>query len=77
MEIIPSTLENIKIVLQILNLQNWGTWKLPKMSIGYSAHQYDCDGKIASTIKFDFPIDGETKFKVGGKNGHLNHYQPL
>lgn len=77
MEVIPATLENIRIVLQYLNGMNWGGWKLPKMSIGYSAAQYDCDGVLASTMSFNSPIEGQTKFKVGGKNGHLNKYQAL
>ena len=51
LDVIPATVENIKIVLTHLNEQNWGAWDLPRLSIGYSAHQYDCDGKIASTIK--------------------------
>jgi hypothetical protein len=58
---------------------NWGAWQLPKMSIGYSAHQYDCDGQQASTITLDKPIDyyGEkvSKFKVGGGRLHLTKYK--
>ena len=84
LDVIPATVENIKIVLTHLNEQNWGNWDLPRLSIGYSAHQYDCDGKIASTIKLDKPIsdpeygiENETMFKVGGKKGHLTKYQRL
>lgn len=77
LEVIPSTLENIRIVLQYLNEENWGSWSLPKMSIGYAAHQYDCDGKIAATITLNKPVDGSLKFKVGGKIGHLNKYRAL
>lgn len=77
LEVIPSTLENIRIVLLHLNEQNWGGWVLPKMSIGYSVAQYDCDGVSASTMKLDKPVDGDKLFKVGGKRGHLNKYRQL
>ena len=75
--VIPATLENIKIVLQHLNAQNWGFWTLPKMTIGYSANQFDCDGLTASTMKFDNAIEGENMFKVGGKRGYLSKYISL
>lgn len=86
---IPTTYENIGIVLRYLNTQNWGVWNLPKMTIGYSCNQYDCDGKTASTMKLDEPIDirdDEEKaeegslpemismFQVGAPRGHLNNY---
>ncbi len=74
---ITSNLVNLKIVMDFLNTQNWGWWNLPKMTIGYAAHQYDCDGKIATTFKLDQPINGNTLFKVGGKRGHLNKYTSL
>lgn len=81
LEVIPSTVDNIRTVLLVLNEQNWGGWRLPKMSIGYSAHQYDCDGKTASTMKLDTPIDydGEqlSMFKVGAPIGHLGKYRSL
>lgn len=82
LETIPSTIENVKLVLQHLNSQNWGSWSLPKMSIGYSANQFDCEGKIASTMKLDKGISNEfitneKMFKIGGKRGHLNKYQSL
>lgn len=80
-DVIPSTIENIRILLKYLNTKNWGGWDLPKMTIGYSCNQYDCDGKIASTIKLDEPIDyygeKETKFVVGAPSGHLTHYKRL
>lgn len=54
---------------------------MPAMTIGYSAHQYDCEGYLATTIKLDellsdekLGITNETMFKVGGKRGHLNKY---
>ena len=73
------TIENIRRILLYLNSMNWGVWQLPKMTCGYSAHQYDCDGHQASTITLDKPIDycGEkvTKFKVGGGRLHLTKYK--
>jgi 23S rRNA pseudoU1915 N3-methylase RlmH len=84
LEIIPATIENLRIVLNHLNTQNWGSWVLPKMSIGYLARQYDCDGITATTIELDKPISdeengiqNETMFKIGGKQGHLTKYRRL
>lgn len=86
---IPTTYENIGIILRYLNTKNCGGWELPKMTIGYSCNQYDCDGKTASTMKLDEPIDirdDEEKaeegslpemvsmFQVGAPHGHLNKY---
>lgn len=75
---IPTTYENIGIVLRYLNTSNCGGWKLPAMTIGYSCNQYDCDGKQASTMTLDNPIeiDGEMvdKFVVGAPLGHLTKY---
>lgn len=75
--VIPTTLDNIRIVLEHLNEDNWGGWSLPKMSIGYCAHQYDCDGVQSSTMTLDTPVDGTYKFKVGGRGGHLKKYRSL
>lgn len=70
---------NIRRVLLYLNSMNWGVWQLPAMTIGYSAHQYDCDGHQATTITLDEPINyqGEMvcKFKVGGGRRHLTQYR--
>jgi hypothetical protein len=84
LEVIPATVDNIQILLNYLNRSNWGLWQLPKMNIGYSANQYDCDGVQATTITLDSPVSDEkkgiknqTKFKVGGKRGHLEKYQTL
>lgn len=82
--VIPTTIENLKLVLRHLNNQNWGGWDLPKMSIGYSANQYDCEGSTATTITLNQPIsdleydiENETKFKTGGKRGHLSNYRSI
>lgn len=77
-EVIETTPENIGIVLRYLNDYNWGSWTLPKMTIGYACHQYDCDGKQATTMTLDSPIevDGEMmdKFQTGALGGHLTKY---
>ena len=56
-------------------------WSLPKMTIGYTCNQYDCDGRMATTIKLDKPIsyDGRmlTEFVIGGGPRHLINYTQL
>jgi hypothetical protein len=78
---IPATVENVRLLLNFLNEKNWGSWTLPKMTIGYSAHQYDCEGCTATTITLDANISDDfvsgNKFKVGGRNGHLTQYISL
>lgn len=73
-----STYENICIVLRFLNTKNWGGWELPQMTIGYRCNQYDCDGKQASTMILDEPIEvyGEkvSHFVTGAPLGHLMKY---
>ncbi len=70
----PSTLENIRALLRRLNLDNWGSWTLPPMTVGYACHQYDCDGHTATTIKLDQPVEGYTMLQYGAPRGHLTHY---
>lgn len=84
LEVIPVTVNNLSTLLTELNNQNWGAWNLPKLSIGYSANQYDCDGRVATTIELKEPItDGErgifneTRFVVGAPKGYLSKYQRL
>lgn len=79
--VIETTYENIGIVLRYLNTINWGGWDLPKMTIGYSCNQYDCEGKTATTMKLDKSIklyedENETwsMFQVGAPFGHLTKY---
>ena len=77
-DVVETTVENIRTLLRYLNDINWGVWQLPSMTIGYSCHQYDCDGKTATTIKLDRPIEyrGEkvTQFQYGAPSGHLRDY---
>lgn len=73
-EVIPTTLDNLYIVMTYLNTCNWGGWQLPKMSIGYSVNQYDCDGKTATTVTLDEPLNGITRFVIGAPHGYLTKY---
>lgn len=80
-EVTESNEETVGALLRYLNTQNWGLWRLPKMSIGYSCNQYDCDGKQATTIKLDTPIivndEPGTMFQVGAPFGHLTKYRRI
>lgn len=80
-DIVESTPENIYILLAYLNTVNWGVWQLPKMTIGYQCNQYDCDGKIATTIKLDSPIKywdkPESMFVYGNPRGYLEKYSKI
>lgn len=77
-DVVETTVENIRTLLRYLNDINWRVWQLPSMTINYSCHQYDCDGKTATTIKLDRPIEyrGEkvTRFQYGAPRGHLRDY---
>jgi len=79
---IESTSKNIGIVLRYLNTKNWGTWVLPKMSIGYIAIQYQISGNhTATTMTHDKTInyDGKklSKFVVGAPVNYLTGYEHI
>ncbi len=80
-DLVETNAKTVYILLRYLNTQNWGTWHLPKMTIGYACYQYDCDGKTATTIKLDEPISvaGEmgTMFQYGAPRGHLTNYERI
>ena len=80
-EVTETNEETVSALLRYLNTQNWGVWRLPKMTIGYSCHQYDCDGKTATTIKLDRPImvydEPGTMFEVGAPIGYLTKYRSI
>ncbi len=80
-EVTEANEETVGALLRYLNTKNWGGWDLPKMTIGYACHQYDCDGKIATTIKLDKPImvadELGTMFQVGAPHGHLSKYRRI
>lgn len=71
---IPLTVENLNLLMIHLNSQNWGGWDLPKMSVSYTANQYDCDGTIATTVELDQPLNGKTKFSINAPFNYLNKY---
>ncbi|MDY4406038.1 MAG: hypothetical protein SPE55_03100 [Sodaliphilus sp.] len=79
--VVETTVENIRTLLRYLNDINWGVWQLPSMTIGYSCNQYDCDGKTATTIRLNSPIEyrGEqvSQFQYGAPSGHLRGYHKL
>ena len=80
-DVTESSPENIYTLLRYLNTINWGMWRLPKMTIGYACHQYDCNGKTATTIKLDSPIKywdkPESMFVYGNPRGFLEKYSKI
>ena len=77
-EPIPATMPNIKVIAKYLQTVNWGMWgTLPRMSVGYVANQYDCDGQNAVTFTFDEPVNGTTKLVYGAPVGHLPKYERI
>lgn len=80
-EVVETTHESIRTLLRYLNGINWGTWQLPAMTIGYTCGQHDCNGKIATTIKLDKPIEyrGEMvkQFQFGAPSGFLTKYRRI
>lgn len=66
---IPVTIGNLRIVLAYLHSQESWNWHLPDLSVGYSADQYDCDGRRLTAIRLDAPIECRgrmiSKFKYG------------
>ena len=78
-KVFEANVDNLSRILYYLNSMNWGVWRLPNMSVGYSAHQYDDNGRNVTTISLDEPINyyGEmiSKFKVGGSRNFLPKYR--
>ena len=77
LDVIDLTVENLRLLMKHLNSKKWGSWSLPTLSVGYSANQYDCDGKQATTVILDQPLNGVTKFSIGAPKGHLEKYTPI
>lgn len=80
--VVKANADNVYVLLNYLNCRNWGAWgQLPRMSVGYSCNQYDCDGRTATTIILDRPIivDGEsgTRFEIGAPHGYLRNYRRI
>lgn len=76
---VDATISNLYIIMRYMHITNWGLWRLPTLSQGCEARQYDCDGKKAVTITLDEGIttaDGKLvkKLQYGAPMGHLNNY---
>lgn len=76
--LIETTEDTLRIVVRYLASENHGLWKLPEMTIDYTASQYE-SGAIA--IKLDRPIiiDGEEcdRIAFGAKGHELSGYLHL
>jgi hypothetical protein len=76
--IIEVTIDNIRVVARYLLTSNCGMWQLPKMSVGYTANQYDSG---AITMTFDRPIDVqgdmENKFVFKARPNELSSYKHM
>lgn len=54
---IAATVANLKIIMEHLNGQNWGVWRLPALTVGYTANQYEGpNGRNVTTLILDEPI---------------------
>lgn len=51
--IIDATAKNLYTIMRYMQITNRGVWKLPRLSQGYAANQYDCDGRAVVTITLD------------------------
>lgn len=78
---IPTTIENLRIVMHYLNSMNWGLWRLPKMDKAYSANQYQQGSGTITTLTFDESIlirGGRCrKFKCGCAPNVLLKYRGI
>ena len=77
--IIEATPKNLYIIMRYMQITNWGIWKLPRLSQGYAANQYDCDGRTVVTVLLDKGIitkDGKLvrELQYGAPMGHLTKY---
>ena len=76
---IEANSENLHVLMRYLRSIPWGQWQLRTLSQGYSANQYDCDGKIAVTVILNNGIvteDGKVikKLQYGAPMWHLSNY---
>ena len=77
--VIEASVENLYVLMRYMRSTPMGQWKLPALSQGYSANQYDCDGKIAVTITLsEGVLSDEGKIikglQYGAPMGHLSYY---
>ena len=76
---IDATRDNLYTLMRYLRTIPLSQWQLPKLSQGYTANQYDCEGKIAVTITLNQGLLSDDlkivkKLQYGAPMGHLTNY---
>lgn len=77
---IDATAENLYIIMRYLRTINWGLWRLPALTQGYSANQYECgNGNTTVTVILDKGIANDEgklvkKFQYGAPSNYLVKY---
>lgn len=76
---IDATKDNLYVLMRYLRTIPLSQWQLPKLSQGYTANQYDCEGKIAVTITLSEGLLSDDlkiikKLQYGAPMGHLSNY---
>ena len=76
---IPATRDNLYTLMRYLRTIPLSQWQLPTLSQGYTANQYDCEGKIAVTITLSEGLLSDDlkiikKLQYGAPMGHLTNY---
>lgn len=76
---IDATVENLYILMRYLRAVPCGQWKLPTLSQGYAANQYDCGCNLAVTITLKEGVLSDDlkiikKLQYGAPMGHLTNY---
>ena len=76
---IDATRDNLYTLMRYLRTIPLSQWQLPKLSQGYTANQYDCEGKIAVTITLNQGLLTDDlkiikKLQYGAPMGHLTNY---
>ena len=79
--VIEATAENLTILMRYLQTINWGLWRLPRLSQGYTAHQHECGGTNAVVVVLDKGIESDgklyKKLQYGAPMGYLSHCAPV
>lgn len=77
--VIDATTKNLYTIMRYMQITNCGIWKLPRLSQGYAANQYDCDGRTVVTVLLDKGVITKggklvRELQYGAPMGHLNNY---
>ena len=77
--VIDATAKNLYTIMRYMQITNWGIWKLPRLSQGYAANQYNCDGRTVVTVTLDKGIiteDGKLvrELQYGAPMRYLTKY---